>query len=78
MTEGQLFTQYRGVPTGQPISCVLFNLYLSGLDAQLDRIPGAFYARYCDDIVFAHPDPDVVRAADASHPRDPVRACPRS
>lgn len=64
VTEGQLFTQYRGVPTGQPISCVLFNLYLSGLDAQLDQIPGAFYARYCDDIVFAHPDPDVVRAAD--------------
>jgi hypothetical protein len=65
VTEGQLFTQYRGVPTGQPISCVLFNLYLSGLDAQLDRIPGAFYARYCDDLIFAHPDPDVVRAADA-------------
>ena len=65
VAEGQLFTQYRGVPTGQPISCVLFNLYLSGLDAQLDRIPGAFYARYCDDIIFAHPDPDVVRAADA-------------
>ena len=65
VTKGQLFTQYRGVPTGQPISCVLFNLYLSGLDAQLDQIPGAFYARYCDDIVFAHPDPDVVRAADA-------------
>ena len=64
VTEGQLFTQYRGVPTGQPISCVLFNLYLSELDAQLDQIPGAFYARYCDDVVFAHPDPDVVRAAD--------------
>lgn len=65
ITEGHLFTQYRGVPTGQPISCVLFNLYLSGLDAKLDQIPGAFYARYCDDIVFAHADPDVVRAADA-------------
>jgi len=64
VTPGQLFTQYRGVPTGQPISCVLFNLYLSELDAQLDRIPGAFYARYCDDLVFAHPDPDIVRAAD--------------
>ena len=61
---GRLFTQYRGVATGQPISCVLFNLYLSGLDAALARIPGAFYARYCDDLVFAHPDPDVVRTAD--------------
>ncbi len=62
--DGQVFTQYRGVATGQPISCVLFNLYLSGLDARLDRIPGAFYARYCDDLVFAHRDSDVVRAAD--------------
>jgi hypothetical protein len=63
--EGELFTQYRGVPTGQPISCVLFNLYLSRLDAALYPIPGAFYARYCDDLIFAHPDPDVVRRADA-------------
>ena len=58
------FTQYRGVPTGQPISCVLFNLYLADLDAQLYRTPGAFYARYCDDFVFAHPDADVARVAD--------------
>jgi hypothetical protein len=63
--QGEVFTQYRGVPTGQPISCVLFNLYLSGLDAQLQQIPGAFYARYCDDLIFAHPDSDVVRNADA-------------
>ena len=62
--EGELFTQYRGVPTGQPISCVLFNLYLAQLDDQLHRVPGAFYARYCDDIIFAHPDPSTVRAAD--------------
>jgi hypothetical protein len=62
---GELFTQYRGVPTGQPISCVLFNLYLSALDTQLYQIPGAFYARYCDDLIFAHPDPEVVRTADA-------------
>lgn len=62
---GQFFTQYRGAPTGQPISCVLFNLYLSALDAALDRIPGGFYARYCDDFVFAHPDADVARAVDA-------------
>lgn len=62
---GELFTQYRGVPTGQPISCVLFNLYLARLDAELSAIPEAFYARYCDDFVFAHPEADVARAADA-------------
>ncbi len=64
VTSGELFTQYCGAPTGQPISCVLFNLYLSSLDAELDQIPGAFYARYCDDFVFAHPDADVARAVD--------------
>jgi reverse transcriptase-like protein len=52
----------RGVATGQPISCVLFNLYLTELDHDLDGMPGAFYARYSDDILFAHPDADVARA----------------
>jgi hypothetical protein len=70
VTEDALFTQYRGVPTGQPISCVLFNLYLTELDRALDRVPGAFYTRYCDDILFAHPDPAVVEGADAR-----LRAC---
>jgi hypothetical protein len=55
------FNLIRGVPTGQPISCLLFNLYLTDFDHQLDDIPGAFYARYSDDLLFAHPDPDVVR-----------------
>jgi hypothetical protein len=55
----------RGVPTGQPISCVLFNLYLTPLDRALDRVDGGFYARYSDDILFAHPDAGVAREADA-------------
>jgi hypothetical protein len=55
----------RGVPTGQPISCVLFNLYLSPLDRLLAGVAGGFYARYSDDLLFAHPDPDVVRKTDA-------------
>lgn len=61
--DGSVSTLTRGVATGQPISCVLFNLYLSGLDRCLDAVPGAFYARYSDDLLFAHPDPEVVRAA---------------
>jgi hypothetical protein len=52
----------RGVATGQPISVALFNLYLAGFDRHFDTIPGAFYARYSDDIVFAHPDAAVVKA----------------
>jgi len=57
-------TLYRGVPTGQPISCVLFNLYLSELDHDFDAIAGGFYARYSDDLLFAHPDPEVAREVD--------------
>lgn len=53
----------RGVPTGQPVSCVLFNFYLHELDRRLEAVPGAFYARYSDDLLFVHPDPESVVAA---------------
>jgi hypothetical protein len=57
------------VPTGQPISCVLFNFYLAELDRQLEAVPGAFYARYSDDVLFAHPSAEVVRRMGAEvHP----------
>jgi hypothetical protein len=52
-----------GVATGQPIACVLFNLYLRDLDEALQSVPGAYYARYSDDILFAHPDAGVARDA---------------
>lgn len=58
-----IFVQHRGVPTGLPIATVLFNVYLARLDRELDAIPGAFYARYSDDILFAHPSAAVARAA---------------
>jgi hypothetical protein len=62
--DGSLFRQEQGVPTGQPISCVLFNFYLSDLDHEMAAIPGSFYARYSDDILFSHPDSRVVEEAD--------------
>jgi hypothetical protein len=55
----------RGVPTGQPISCILFNLYLRGLDRRMESVEHGFYARYSDDILFAHPCPEVARQAAA-------------
>jgi len=58
---GRVKTRNRGVPTGQPISCVAFNLYLRDLDHELARVPGAFVARYSDDLIVAHPDPEVAR-----------------
>ena len=62
---GGYVQRIRGVPTGQPISCVLFNLYLNELDHALSAIPGGFYARYSDDILFAHPHVAIARDAAA-------------
>jgi hypothetical protein len=64
--EGGLVCRIRGVPTGQVVSCVLFNLYLSELDHALTAIPGGFYARYSDDILFAHPDAETAKQAAAT------------
>jgi hypothetical protein len=64
--DGGTVSLVHGVPTGQPVSCVLFNLYLHELDRELADVPGAFYARYSDDFLFAHPDPAVVQRADAA------------
>ena len=61
--DGGLATNIRGVPTGSPIATVAFNLYLTPMDHELSAVPGAFYGRYCDDFLFAHTDPEVVRWA---------------
>jgi hypothetical protein len=63
---GGLAIRLRGVPTGQPISCVLFNLYLNELDHALAATPGCFYARYSDDLLFAHPNPETAKRAAAT------------
>jgi hypothetical protein len=64
VVDGGLAMRAYGVPTGQPIAAVIYNLYLDRLDHQLDCIPGGFYARYSDDLLFAHPEPQVARQAD--------------
>ncbi|MBX7158270.1 MAG: hypothetical protein K1X66_07785 [Verrucomicrobiae bacterium] len=61
--KGQCFTKLEGVPTGSPISTTLFNFYLHPLDKMLDQISGAFYARYSDDLLFAHPEHKIVEQA---------------
>jgi hypothetical protein len=52
----------RGVPTGSPLQPIACNLYLSPLDQLCEQVPGAFYARYGDDVLFAHPDAGVVES----------------
>lgn len=61
--DGHPASRLHGVATGQPISCVCFNIYLRDLDRAMGELSGGFYARYSDDLVFAHPDPRVARQA---------------
>ena len=48
----------RGLPQGGSFSTVLANLVLAEADAAVLRVAGegAFYARYCDDVVFVSAD----------------------
>ncbi len=54
--DGGEYQLLRGIPDGAPISALLLNLYALPLDRLLGETEGGFYARYGDDILFAHPD----------------------
>jgi retron-type reverse transcriptase len=58
----------RGVPTGSPLQPVACNLYLGPVDRICESVPDAFYARYGDDMLFVHADPQVAR--DTMHAMD--------
>lgn len=62
--EGALYSPLRRIPDGQPISSVLLNLYLSELDRELEGVDDGFYARYSDDLLFAHSDLGVIKEVD--------------
>ena len=55
-SDGTVSPLARGIPTGSPIQPPCGNLYLAGVDETLSSVEGAFYARFGDDILFAHPD----------------------
>lgn len=61
--DGTLRSNLFGVPVGSPITPLINNLYVSGIDPLIAQIPLLFYGRYSDDIVLCHPDPEVVSAA---------------
>ncbi len=63
---GERIRPERGVATGSPVATAVANLYLTDLDEHFQAISGGFYARYGDDLLFAHEDPDVVRSAKES------------
>jgi hypothetical protein len=54
-----------GVPTGLPLQTIACNAYLLPLDRELCGIPGGFYARFGDDLLFAHPEQAAVEGASA-------------
>lgn len=51
-----------GIPTGSALQPTACNLYLTPIDRLLESVPGGFYARYGDDMLIAHPDPEIVAA----------------
>lgn len=57
--------EQRGLPQGGSFSTVLANLVLHEADEAVEAMDDGrlFYARYCDDVVIAHPDESVCRAA---------------
>jgi hypothetical protein len=59
---GALTLPDRGIPTGSALQPGACNLYLTPIDRLLESVPGGFYARYGDDILFAHPEPACVRS----------------
>jgi hypothetical protein len=60
-SDGTVAPLDRGIPTGSPIQPPCGNLYLAGVDETLSGVPGAFYARFGDDILFVHSDSRVCR-----------------
>jgi hypothetical protein len=52
-----------GMPTGIPTQTIACNVYLLPVDRELVAVEGGFYARFGDDILFAHPDLTQARRA---------------
>ncbi|PHQ81616.1 MAG: hypothetical protein COB66_01790 [Coxiella sp. (in: Bacteria)] len=50
----------QGTPMGTPLTAFIANLYLSALDHKLNALPGGAYSRFGDDIIFSHPNKDIV------------------
>jgi Reverse transcriptase (RNA-dependent DNA polymerase) len=46
-----------GIPFGAAIACALANIYLTGLDREMEAIPDVRYFRYADDLLVLSPSP---------------------
>ncbi len=54
-----------GIPFGAAIACLLANIYLTGLDRQIEEIPGIEYFRYADDLLILSAERDAALRARA-------------
>jgi retron-type reverse transcriptase len=61
LSEGGLYENMVGIPDGSPITSLLLNTYVLCLDRYIESITGGFYARYGDDVLFAHNDQAVFK-----------------
>jgi len=52
-----------GIPFGSAVACLLANIYLTGLDREIEEIAGTDYFRYADDILILSPDRRAALAA---------------
>jgi hypothetical protein len=68
--DGTVHTPSAGVPMGSPLQPSICNLYLGPLDRRLATIAGGFYARFGDDMFFAHASAVTARAASDDLERD--------
>ncbi|MCB0949696.1 MAG: hypothetical protein KDB44_10530 [Mycobacterium sp.] len=62
--DGAQFTRLNGIAMGTALVPLLGNLAVVPIDAAINSIPGVFYARYNDDFIIAHADPEALHEAD--------------
>ncbi len=60
---GLLHTAEVGVPFGAAIACLFANIYLTGMDRQIEGVRGLSYFRYADDILILAPNLELARTA---------------
>jgi hypothetical protein len=60
---GALRTASLGVPFGTAIACLLANVYLAGLDREIERLRQVRYFRYADDLLLICESGQVAREA---------------
>ena len=60
----ETYSNLYGIADGSSISSILLNIYLSKIDKELSAIYGGFYARYGDDMIFAHNDHERIKRAE--------------